>query len=76
MEILVGIALLVGIVYLVMRLTRGGGLRRGRKYKCHNCRYMRRMFDDGSMCSYGSSEVFKNPRHIAMCPDWAPRIGR
>jgi hypothetical protein len=76
METLLGLALVAGIVFLVMRLTRAGGLRRPHKFKCHDCRYLRRTFDDGVMCGYGSSEVFKNPRHIAMCPDWAERIGR
>jgi len=76
MDTLLGLALLAGIVFVVVRLTRRGSLRRGRKFKCHDCRYMRRMFDDGAMCGYGSAEVFKNPRHIAMCPDWAPRIGK
>lgn len=76
METLLGLALVAGIVFLVMRLTRAGGLRRSRKFKCHDCRYLRKTFDDGVMCGYGTSEVFKNPRHIAMCPDWAERIGR
>ena len=77
METLLGLVLVAGIVYLVMRVTRRGARRgRTRKFKCHDCRFMRKTFDDGVMCGYGSSEVFKNPRHIAMCPDWAPRLGR
>ncbi len=77
METLLGFALIAGLVWLVLRVTRRGGLRRrSRKFKCHDCLYMRRMFDDGVMCGYGASEVFKNPRHIAMCPDWAPRAKR
>lgn len=76
METILGLVLLAGIVYLVHRITRRGGLRRARKFKCHDCRYMRKTFEDGVMCGYGSAEVFKNPRHIAMCPDWAARPRR
>lgn len=72
MEALIGLLLVVGIVLLVRRSGRG---RRGR-FKCHDCRFMRKMFDDGVMCGYGDAEVFKNPRHIAMCPDWAPQLKR
>ncbi len=76
MEPLLGLALFAGVVYLILRMTRGGLKRRSSKFKCHDCRFMRKTFDDGVMCGYGSAEVFKNRRHIAMCPDWAPRMGR
>ncbi|MFQ5600034.1 MAG: hypothetical protein ACE5G2_05720 [Candidatus Krumholzibacteriia bacterium] len=73
METLIGLVFLVGVIYFVHRMTRGG--RRGRRrFKCHDCLYMRKVFDDGAMCSYGDREVFKNPRHIAMCPDWTPTL--
>ncbi len=77
MDTLLGLALFGGIIYLVIRVTRGRGVRRrSRRFKCEDCRFMRKTFDDGVMCGYGSAEVFKNPSHIAICPDWAPRIGR
>ena len=75
MELLFSLLVLAGIIYLVHRLTRGGGFRRrGRGFKCRDCRFQRKLFDDGVMCGYGDVEVFKNPRHIAMCPDWAPQL--
>ena len=72
---LIGLVLLAGIIYLVVRLTRGGGLPRlrsrgSRRFKCHDCLHQRRLFDDGVMCGFGDREVFKNARHIAMCGDW------
>jgi len=72
---LLGLVLVAGIIYLVVRFTRAGGLRRrgSRRFKCHDCRHCRRLFDDGVMCGYGDREVFKNSRHIAMCGDWSPR---
>jgi hypothetical protein len=74
---LIGLVLVAGIIYLIVRLTRRGGLRMprrgGRRFKCHDCRHCRRLFDDGVMCGYGNREVFKNARHIAMCGDWSPR---
>jgi hypothetical protein len=71
-ETVLGLLLVVGIILLVRRFSRRG---RGRgRFKCHDCRFMRKMFDDGVMCGYGDAEVFKNPRHIAMCPDWALQL--
>jgi hypothetical protein len=74
---LIGLVLVAGIIYLIVRLTRRGGLRgpRGgkKRFKCHDCRHCRRLFDDGVMCGYGDREVFKNARHIAMCGDWSRR---
>ena len=74
---LIGLVLVAGVVWLVLRLTRGGGLprlggRSTRRVKCHDCLHQRRLFNDGVMCGFGDSEVFKNKRHIAMCPDWRP----
>ena len=74
---LIGLVLVGGIIYLVVRFTRGGGMPRlrsrgSRRFKCHDCMHRRKSFDDGVMCGFGSSEVFKNSRHIAMCPDWSP----
>jgi hypothetical protein len=78
---LIGLVLVAGIIYLVVRLTRGGRLPRlrgggPRRFKCHDCMHQRKLFDDGVMCGYGDREVFKNARHIALCPDWTPRRGR
>jgi hypothetical protein len=74
---LIGLVLVAGIIYLIVRLTRRGGLRMprraARRFKCHDCRHCRRLFDDGVMCGFGNREVFKNSRHIAMCGDWSPR---
>ena len=71
MDGLLGLVLFIAIVLFGVRLARRGGFRRGRRrFKCHDCRHARRLFDDGVMCGYGNREVFKNQRHIAMCPDW------
>lgn len=68
MEALLGIALLAAIAYFIVRRRRGGTA--GKRLKCHDCRHARKLFDDGVMCGFGEREVFKNRRHIAMCPDW------
>ena len=74
---LIGLILVAGVIYLVFRFTRGAGMprfgkRRARRVKCYDCLHQRKLFDDGVMCGYGDSEVFKNKRHIALCPDWRP----
>ena len=61
----------IGIIAVAAHLRRRGGRRAGR-FKCHDCQHMRRTFDDGVMCGYGSREVFKTRAHIRLCPDWAP----
>lgn len=73
---LIGLVLVAGVIWLVLRFTRGGGMpkfgkRRGR-VKCYDCLHQRKLFDDGVMCGYGDRQVFKNKRHIALCPDWRP----
>jgi len=72
-QFVLGILVLVALVFAVVRLTGarrlGGGRRR---FKCHDCRHLRRSFDDGVMCGYGTREVYKTPANIRMCGDWAP----
>lgn len=76
MESLLGLALSAVIVYAVIRLARRRQSGGSRRFKCHDCRHLRRSFDDGVMCGYGTSEVFKTRAHISMCPDWSPHVRR
>jgi hypothetical protein len=67
------LALVFGIAIIAMAAKlRGRGHRRAGRFKCHDCQHLRRTFDDGVMCGYGSREVFKTRAHISMCPDWSP----
>jgi hypothetical protein len=38
--------------------------------------HLRKGFDDGVMCGYGTREVFKTPANIRMCGDWTPAARR
>ena len=75
METWIGFALLAVVVAGLVRFARRAPGRRPR-FKCHDCRHLRRTFDDGVMCGYGEREVFKTRAHISMCPDWAPALKR
>ena len=72
MQFLIGVLVLVAVVVAVVRLTGGRRGRGSRRFKCHDCQHLRKSFDDGVMCGYGSREVFKTPAHIRMCGDWTP----
>ncbi len=69
MQVLIGILVLAAIAAVVLR-GKGSRFKRGRRIKCDGCRHLRRKFDDGVMCGYGSREVFKTSAHIRMCGDW------
>jgi hypothetical protein len=66
-------AVILGAAALWRRFGRKTFGSPGRRFKCHDCEHLRRSFDDGVMCGYGASEVFKTRAHIRMCPDWTPR---
>jgi hypothetical protein len=69
MQILFGILVLVAVAAVLFR--RGlPGRSPSTRFKCRGCRHLRRAFDDGVMCGYGSREVFKTAAHIRMCGDW------
>ena len=63
---LVGVVIAV-VVYMVVRALSAA---RAGEFKCSTCRHCRKLFDDGSLCGYGSREVFKNAVHIANCTDY------
>ena len=71
MQSLIGILVLVAVGAVVLRAS-GPRFRRGPRFKCEGCQHLRRKFDDGVMCGYGSREVFKTSAHIRMCGDWQP----
>jgi hypothetical protein len=73
---LLGILVLVAIVAVLLRWFGSRRPRRGRRFKCHDCRHLRRGFDDGVLCGYGTREVFKTPANIRMCGDWEAAPGR
>ena len=76
MEALLGVVVLVAVIAAIGRLTRGRRQRGGRQFKCHDCLHLRKGFDDGVMCGYGTREVFKTPANIRMCGDWTPAARR
>ena len=41
--------------------------------KCATCRHCGQLFDDGSICVYGTRETFKNMVHIKNCVDYEKR---
>jgi hypothetical protein len=71
-ETLLAVAVLIAVAaairYAVRRRRRPGG-----QFKCRDCQHLRRSFDDGVMCGYGTREVFKTRVNIRMCGDWTPR---
>jgi hypothetical protein len=75
-QILLGVLVLAAVLAAFWRLAAGRRGRGGHRFKCHNCQHLRKGFDDGVMCGYGTREVFKTPAHIRMCGDWAPANDR
>lgn len=59
----------VGVFVLLRMAFRG---RRVPDVKCATCSHCRKLFRDGVMCGFQEKEVFKNPAHIKMCPDYEP----
>jgi hypothetical protein len=47
-----------------------------RKSKCSTCRFARKVFDDGTLCTFGTRETFKNNVHVQNCVDHRPRARR
>ena len=76
MQELLGIVVFFAVIVAIWRLF--GARRSGPRprFKCRDCRHLRRSFDDGVMCGYGTREVFKTPANIRMCGDWEPAAGR
>lgn len=77
---LVALGVLFYIVYrLIASVFSPGGRSflslpsRGSDFKCKTCRHCVKLFDDGSLCRYGSRETYKNPTHISNCIDYEKR---
>lgn len=77
------IALAVVAVLFILRTRQGGSggktstgglghLFAGRS-KCSGCRHAKKIFDDGTLCTFGRRETFKNSVHVSNCIDRAPR---
>ena len=60
----------VGFVAIVRKVFGSSAL--ASDAKCRDCIHCRKLFRDGAMCGFGAREVFKNPAHIEMCPDYEP----
>ena len=69
MPVILGLLVAAAVVILVVRAAPWRAGRR-RRIRCDGCAHLRRRFDDGVMCGYGSKEVFKTSAHIHMCGDW------
>jgi hypothetical protein len=80
------IALAVVAVLLILRARQGGGAAGeagrpaggiGRLFgggsKCSGCRHAKRIFDDGTLCTFGNRETFKNSVHVSNCVDHSGR---
>ena len=72
MEILFAVILAAVLIWAAYRWL-GPGRGAGSEFKCRTCRHCRKLFEDGVMCAYRDSQVFKNPAQIDMCPDHKPR---
>jgi len=70
MPVILGLGVVALVVFLVLRNARGRGGGGRRRIRCDGCAHLRRRFDDGAMCGYGTKEVFKTLAHIRMCGDW------
>lgn len=70
MSVILGLCVAAVVVFLVLRAARRRGTGGGRRIRCDGCAHLRRRFDDGVMCGYGTKEVFKTSAHIRMCGDW------
>jgi len=68
MPVILGLLVAAAAVILVVRAAPWRAGRR--RIRCDGCAHLRRRFDDGVMCGYGSKEVFKTAAHIRMCGDW------
>ena len=77
---LIVVALVVALLAALRRLIFGGvsfsgpgGVGGRSRFKCSTCRHCRKLFDDGVLCGFGRSEVFKNETAINNCPDHSRR---
>lgn len=75
MPVILGLCVAAIVVFLVVRAAPWRA-RRGPRIRCDGCAHLRRRFDDGAMCGYGSKEVFKTLAHIRMCGDREPASKR
>ena len=57
------------IVWLVRQIFPFG------RSKCGSCRHCAREFEDGTLCTFGARETFKNSVHVANCADWEAKRG-
>ncbi len=66
---LVGVILVILVVVWIVRLL----LPHRTRLRCESCRHCRKLFEDGSLCGYGTRETFKTIVHIENCPDYQKR---
>ena len=66
MQIIIIVAIVIGLLYFLTRAIRNLPARS----KCYTCRHCRKLFEDGTLCGYGSREVFKNQVHVENCMDY------
>lgn len=62
--------LLLLIVIGVLVVTARNLLAARPTVKCATCRHCRKLFDDGTLCGFGSRETFKNAVHVDNCMDY------
>ena len=72
LRLLIPALLLGALVWIVVRAFRGSGAAGAGPTgdKCASCRYCRTVFHDGTLCSFGPREVFKNEVHVSNCVDY------
>ena len=65
---LIPLALLIALIVWGVRQMTGT-----KRSKCQTCRHCRKAFDDGTLCTFGNRETFKNTVHVQNCVDHEPR---
>ncbi len=65
-----GLALVGLVLWLLFRCTTSAD---GSDTRCATCNHCKKLFSDGSLCVWGSTETFKNEVHIRNCTDYQRR---
>lgn len=68
---LLPLVLLIALIVWGIRQMTGS-----KQAKCSTCRHCRQAFDDGTLCTFGNRETFKNTVHVQNCVDHQPRLRR